>query len=455
MDRTGETSPSQQTPGAGRDVYLSRCQVDTPERLVRFVWAQVNERRPNAGKVVDFGCGDARFSNHGVFESYTGFEIDPSRGPRAPLRRPHRVIIDCAFDNRGDTEGYSTCVGNPPYVRHHDLEPAWLERANARLGELVPYKADGRSNAYVHFMWLALAAVNEDGLVALVIPYEWVSRPASAKLREFIKAAGWDVDVYHVENAAFERVLTTACVAIIDKQAPRGGKWRYFNVDAADTVTPLKELTGSAQRQIAYERPTGSVRAIRGLSPGGREIFVLTEAERIHFQLVVGLDVVPAVSSFRYIEETQATLTEALFRKHYVHAGQRCWLLNVDSEPSPALKAYLDQVPAESRNNYTCNARAVWWRFTMPKVANILYASGFKGSRPKMFRNVYGAIHVGGIHGIHCDSASDAASIMLDLQQQDLSKRVVALSKGFMKVEVKQMNTLLNNILKRRASAKV
>jgi len=448
MDRTDDLSPARQAEGIDRGVYLARCQVDTPERLVRFLWSLVNARRENAGAVVDFGCGDARFSLQGVFDTYTGFEIDIARGPRKQLSPPNKVIFDNAFAAR-DAQNYDVCVGNPPYVRHHDLEDDWLLQAEACLSRLLAYEGDGRSNAYVYFLWLALASVTDDGLVALVIPYEWVSRPASAKLRDFIKTSGWDVDVYHIENAAFERVLTTACVTIIDKRASRNGMWRFFTVDDADVVSPMKQVTGTSYRPLGYQNATSRARAIRGLSPGGQAVFVLTESERIRFQLEIERDVVPAVSSFRRIEQSQATLTNTLFRNHYVHGGQRCWLLNVGGEISPALKAYLDQVPESARNNYTCQARTVWWAFSMPKVADILYASGFTGARPKVFRNMVGAVHVGGIHGIHCESSAVATTVLQSLQKIDLSKKVISLSNGFLKIEVRQMNSVLNDVLQR------
>ena len=449
MDRTAEVARTGPDEAAvERDVYLSRCQVDTPERIVRFIWQRVNARRPSAGSVVDFGCGDARFCGIGQFESYHGLEIDPDRGPTRALGPSCSVTFGCAFE-QGNPIGYSTCIGNPPYVRHHDLERAWLKRAEARLSSLGDYKADGRGNAYVYFLWLGLASVADDGLVALVIPYEWVSRPASSKVREFIKRSGWDVDVFHIENAAFERVLTTACVAVIDKRAPRGGTWQLFNVSGDEVVTAMKQATGSSYKQLAYEKASKEARAIRGLSPGGKDTFVLTEGERIHFQLKRGRDVVPAVTSFRHLEQSQSSLTETLFRNRFVNTGHRCWLLNVADEPSPQLTAYLAQVPKEVRSNYTCDARPVWWQFPMPKVANILYASGFKSSGPKIFRNMVGAVHVGGIHGIHCETAAIEGHVFEGLQSLDFSKKVIALSNGFLKVEVKQMNTVLNSILKR------
>ena len=446
MDRTESVDIESEQDTEGNAVYLARCQVDTPISMVEFVWRQVNERRPDAGDVVDFGCGDARFSQFGNFQSYLGFEIDPARAPKHRLPGNRRINIGCAF-NGAEALSYDTSIGNPPYVRHHDLELDWLANAEHRLRKIADYQPDGRSNAFIYFLWLSLASVKDDGLVALVIPYEWVSRPSCAKLRDFVSRNGWDVDVYYFENVGFERVLTTACVSVIDKRAPRGGEWRFFNVSLTGEVSPVENASRSVHAHLGYERATAA-RANRGLSPGGQELFVLTEGERIRFRLKRGRDVVPAVTTFRYVDQTQKSFTETMFRDNFVNTGQRCWLINTSNSPSSELQAYLDQVPLEARSNWTCSNRAVWWKFTVPEPAQIIYAAGFKSIRPKMFKNACGAIHVGGIHGIYCGSSAAASRILDDLLEVDFASRVVALSNNFLKLEVNQMNTMLNSLSK-------
>lgn len=130
--------------------YLSRCQVDTPAPVVELVWRLVNERRPTAGRVVDFGCGDARFARAGQFQDYTGYEIDPQRLPKETPAKA-KVKLKSAFSATGVRGRFDTCIGNPPYVRHHDLSSTWLETAEKRLGAIEGYVADGRSNAYIYF----------------------------------------------------------------------------------------------------------------------------------------------------------------------------------------------------------------------------------------------------------------------------------------------------------------
>lgn len=428
----------------GDGEYLSRCQVDTPSKIVELTWRLVNDRRPDVGSVVDFGCGDARFASVGEWGSYVGYEIDPKRAPHLQLPSGASVQVADAFSVDGLAGCFSVCVGNPPYVRHHDLGAVWLEKTESRLSQIANYVSDGRSNAYIYFMWLALDSVAADGLIAMVVPYEWSSRPASAALRKFISDKRWGVDIYHLHEAGFERVLTTACIAIVDKSS-KTGRWKFHDVAPDLSTRPLRSVTRSSERRLDYEVAASATRARRGLSPGGQEAFVLTEEKRIHFRLERGKDVVPAVTTFRHLVSEQATLSESLFRTNYINVGKPCWLLNTVAKPSAALSAYLTTIDESIRANYTCSVRREWWKFPMPRPPHILYASGFKSTvAPKMFRNEIGAIHVGGIHGIYCERAGMVKSIFDRLCEMDLSSRVVPLSNGFLKLEVNQMNSILN-----------
>ena len=424
---------------------LSKCQVDTPKSIVRFVWNQIHARRPTVRTVADFGCGDGRFADFGKYEQYDGFEIDPVRISGFTNKNNQRIHTGCAFE-LASASHYDVCLGNPPYIKHHDLSSEWLDRIEQRLGSMIDYVGDGRSNAYIYFLWLSLASVRDDGLVALVIPFEWISRPASATLRAFIRRMGWEVDVYFLQGSVFGRVLTTACVAIIDKRV-KDGRWQTYSVSSTGEVAAMEHPTMTKNAVLEYERAEGKLRAIRGLSPGGQEVFVLTEEERVRFRLVAGSDVVPAITTFRYVDKLDVGISETEFRVQFIDKGRRCWLINTDGKISAALTTYLEQVPQKLRENSTCSSRGVWWKYPMPKVAKILYASGFAGSAPKMVINDIGAIHVGGVHGIHCSSRRVARILLDRLKAYDFASRVVAQAKGFKKIEVNQMNSVLNKII--------
>jgi hypothetical protein len=53
-----------------------------------------------------------------------------------------------------------------------------------------------------------------DGLVALILPYEWVSRPSARAIREYIDDNGWSVSVFRFNLGIFQDVLTTLLLAL-------------------------------------------------------------------------------------------------------------------------------------------------------------------------------------------------------------------------------------------------
>lgn len=158
-------------------LYLDRCQVDTPEDIVHKVWGHIYERRPMPiGKVVDFGAGDGRFARGQRYIEYRGYEIDPRRRPKEPLPECASLLHQCAFSEQLDDA--DVCIGNPPYVRHQDLPVGWRERVCEALSARTRINLSGLANAWQYFFLLALTSTRADGLVAMVIPYEWVSRPS-------------------------------------------------------------------------------------------------------------------------------------------------------------------------------------------------------------------------------------------------------------------------------------
>jgi len=427
--------------------FLARCQVDTPPEVVALAWRVAHLYQERFGVVGDLGCGDGRFAQSGTFDRYLGFEIDASRAPAQARRSRASVAIElgCAFE-KATSHRFNLCIGNPPYVRHHDIAAAWRTRAERVLTRLAPsYVGDGRGNAYVYFIWLALRLTVENGLVVLLLPHDWMTRPASRNLRAYIASQGWTVDIYLLRDATFGRVLTTSSICVINK-AETTGRWRYFEIGPGLPARPVKQPTRSRWRVLAYERAISGARAQRGLSPGTQKVLLLTEGQRVRYGLEPGRDVVAAVSSFRHLSSSQLTLSGRLFREQFVNRGRRCWLIGQPDQPSSALSSYLAQVPATHRSSATCRSRDVWWRFQMPKIPEVLYASGFVTEGPKVFLNKVGAVHVGGIHGIFCRSSARAKAIAAALRKSRFAPRVVALSKGFRKVEVHQMNSFLNEL---------
>lgn len=424
-------------------LYLDRCQVDTPQLLVKKVWDVVADCRDHIGKVVDFGAGDARFARHGIFDSYVGYEIDPSRCSLADLPGHAEIVNACAFSE--DLNDADLCIGNPPYVRNQDLPEGWRQQAATTVERRTGVKISGLANAWQYFFLLSLASTRDEGLVVLVVPYEWVSRPSSKSLRDYICAQGWGVNVHRMHDHTFEGVLTTSSITVIDKAATTG-IWRYFRENTDGSLSPMTTASGGRRELLPYRRIKGATfTAKRGLSPGTQIYLTLTEGERARCGLKIGVDVVPCVTSLRMFDDDTNPLTEEKFQEKFVSAGRKCWLVRTDRAPSARLLRYLNSVPAEGRNTSTCTSRPIWWKFTLPQAPALLMATGFR-KRPKVVVNEIGALAVGGVCGIFGASIEKAKKIAEALRGEDYDGRVVSHSNGLLKLEINQINSLLSSL---------
>ena len=182
----------------------------------------------------------------------------------------------CAF--RFKPDGYDAAIGNPPYVRHHDIETKWRQRIARRIKDELGVDLSGIGNLYLYFLCLGLMKTTNTGLIGAVIPFEWVSRPSAKPLRDLIAEKKWDVSIFRFEHAIFDGVLTTACVTFIDKNGTTG-KWTY-HADLPDLkIRTRTGVSGNRLKILEYGK-RDEVWARRGISPGGQAIFTLTEDER-------------------------------------------------------------------------------------------------------------------------------------------------------------------------------
>lgn len=420
---------------------LARSQVSTPLDIVTLFWRITHMYRDRLPRVLDLGAGDCRFALVGRYGSYLGIEIDAHRHTLNNLPDNAAVQYRCAFEGNGTR--YDACIGNPPYVRHHDLDRPWRDAIAQRLEAESGERLNRKCNLYIYFMFLAILRAQDTGLVSLLVPYDWASRPSAAPLRRFIEKNRWNVDIYRFSAPIFDGVLTTASISVIDKGA-KSSRWNYYRLNRNGDVSRLKNVTGSAQHLLPYEA-RGRIWAQRGMSPGTQQLFTLTEGERIHAGLTKQ-DVWPCVTSLRGVPASLSLLTESAFQKRFVDAGAKCWLIRSSESDaiSPRLYAYLSSVPEDARSTATCEARDIWYLYLLSPVPRLIVSTGFKTFGPKVLVNTYGVRTVGAVAGIYADFPVNARRLRQYLASVDLEGRVVSHAKEFRKLEIRQLNALLN-----------
>lgn len=430
--------------------HLTRCQVETPHDVVQLVWSLISKQRPGQvfASVLDLGAGDGRFSHAShAYKEYVGIERDETKASRVKLSQGASLVVTDGFE--WDGKDYELCIGNPPYIRHHGLEPEWRDMALKSIVDDGGPSLKKTANAFVLFLTRALMRSRDDGLVAQVVPYEWVTRPSTSELRKFIESKGWDVYVYRFDSNIFPTVLTTASITLIDKKSS-AGIWKFGTISRSGTVKLTDHASGTRSKVLSYSHGTKNCKGIRGLSPGGQEIFVLTEEERLFYSLKRDQDVRPCVTSLRSVNQDLSLLDKKSFEQLFVRAGARCWLIRSDlDDHSPQLSRYLEGVRAEAWKRYsTCTTRELWWRYRPHPAPALLVASGFTQKSPKVLLNEVGAVAVGSVYGVLLDENEEGARMMANrLRDYDFQRRLVHHSNGLKKIEVRQLNAVLADLL--------
>jgi adenine-specific DNA-methyltransferase len=202
-----------------------RGQTFTPPMIIESMisWAASAGTRP--ARVVDPGSGSARFliaaGRRWPGADLVGVEIDPLAAivgraslAAAGLAARSRIILG---DYRGVAlppgAGPTLFLGNPPYVRHHQITPewkSWLHRTAA--GYRLP--ASGLAGLHVHFFLATAQHAQPGDLGALITAAEWLDVNYGRLVRELLLGPLGGESVHLVEPAVpvFADAIATSAV---------------------------------------------------------------------------------------------------------------------------------------------------------------------------------------------------------------------------------------------------
>lgn len=161
-------------------------QVFTPPAVVQHMLAL----RQNSGSVLEPSCGDGAFSRH--IPGCLSIEKDPLICPLGAL--------NCDFFSYVPNGTFDTIIGNPPYVRHQDIDPG----TRARL-EMTFF--DGRANLYLFFIKRCVELLRPGGELIFITPRDFLKATSARKLNEWLHQEG---TFTHIEDLGDTRTFPDA-----------------------------------------------------------------------------------------------------------------------------------------------------------------------------------------------------------------------------------------------------
>ena len=397
----------------------------TPPEIVSSMVAWIVERsRPD--RVVDPGTGSARFllaAGRALPDALlVGVEIDPlaallARANLTAVGLDHRsqiLVRDYRDADLGECSGTTAFIGNPPYVRHHQIDARWKEwlaTSSASLG----LKASGLSGMHVHFMLATALHALPGDLGAFVTSSEWldVNYGHLPRMLFATKLGGVSIHLVDPQAAPFAGAATTAAIACFEV-GEATGSIRMERVPSASDLGVLNTGRRFSRRRI---RAAPRWSALLNGSKKPPEGYVeLGEICRVHRGAVTGANSIwitdandPALPA--EVLFPSVTRANELFGAADDVLSSTCDLRAVIDIPADldvfdkADRLRIDRFLRSAerrgvRSGYIARNRNPWWSVGLRSPAPIL--ATYMARRPPAFvRNLAGAHNINAVHGIY------------------------------------------------------
>lgn len=404
------------------DVRRTDGAVYTPNQIVEPMVEWIERQAPV--RVVDAGSGSGRFAASVLRRDpripLVAVDLDPlatlmTRAVAAVLDAPNVTIKQADYTRLRlpQVDGATAFIGNPPYVRHHQLTPeakAWARQLAARMG----HKVSGLAGLHAHF-FLATAALAKPGDVGcFVTSAEWLDVNYGAIMRSLALDELGVESLHVVEPKAqpFEGTATTAVITTfrIGSQPPT---IRMAEVDRLEELSDL----GVAGVEVARPRLQESARWSTLLRSSHRVpdgYIELGELCRVHRGTVTGANAM-------WVRQHGADLPDSVLF-HSVTKARELFAARTVLMSSENLKVVidiphdLDEIDGEDRKavdrflrmakkagvdkGYIAAHRRAWWSVGLKEPAPIL-ATYMARQPPAFVLNAVEARHINVAHGLY------------------------------------------------------
>ena len=448
----------------------------TPQAVVDAMVSWAATRGDAPVRVVDPGAGSGRFAVAAgrafARAELIAVECDPLA---ALMTRAHLAAAGLAGRARVVTGDYRSLslapapgptlfIGNPPYLRHHAIEPGWKDWLAERAAA-AGLAATRLAGLHVHFLLATLGLARPGDLGAFITAAEWLDVGYGRLARALLAGPLGLVRLDRVDPRAqvFADALTTSVIAGF---APGAGPARVAIRRVADSarLAPLAggttvtraQLTRTGRWSELGRTGTGRARRRRGSS-----LVELGELCRVSRGQVTGLNRVwiagpdtpplpgallrPTVTRARDLFGAAPALRGAQALRRVIDLPAELDALETDADRA-SVERFLSWARARGADQgYVARHRRPWWSVRLLPPAPIL--ATYMARRPPVFvRNLARVRHINIAHGLYprvplTPAQLDALAVYLSTQVGREDGRSYA--GGLIKFEPGDMQRLL------------
>jgi hypothetical protein len=443
--------------------------VYTPEPIITSMLNWASDQGTPA-RVIDPGAGSGRYilAAAEMFPQahLIAVELDPTAAlmlranlaVRGYTKRATVVVDDFRLAKLTPIEGQTLFVGNPPYVRHHEIGEDWKEWFSASA-KAFGVRASKLAGLHIHFFVRVLQLAKPGDVGAFITSAEWLDVNYGATLRRLLGAqlGGVAVHVLDARAMPFEDAATTGAITCFRLGTTSEG----LRVRAVASLEALNGLTKGDV--VAWERVRSASRwspLFKPAKPIPENYMELGELCRVHRGQVTGGNAI-WIEGLHTKDLPRSVLLPSITKaRDLLTAGERLEcaqpLRSVVDIPSD-----LDELEAEEKRNverflkwakrqgadqsYIAQHRRAWWSVGLKDPAPIL-CTYMARRAPAFVRNLCGARHINIAHGLYPrqpmpDATMDALAAWLRSNVITEDGRTYA--GGLTKFEPKEIERLL------------
>ncbi len=228
----------------------------TPPNFVERMVEHAHAAGVQVARIIDPGAGTGRFTIAAA-RAFPGASIVAIENDRelaslllanlSAARLGDRVqvlVADYREIALPPSEGATLFIGNPPYVRHHDIDARWKHWYMTGLAARG-IRGTQLAGLHAHFLVKTIDLAQRGDLVCYVTAAEWLDTGYGAALRELLLRQGRDIDIalLNRNTPTFADAMTTSAVTSFRVQEGEP-LLRIREIDSSDALLALP--TGNA-----------------------------------------------------------------------------------------------------------------------------------------------------------------------------------------------------------------
>ena len=320
------------------------------------------------------------------------------------------------------TSGRTLFLGNPPYVRHHDIGAPWKAWYAQRMAG-SGIKASKLAGLHVHFMLRAAELMRAGDALCFVTSAEWLDNGYGCAPRALLSGnSSLAVTGLWVADSA-QPVFADALVSSVVVRADRGGAAQRVRtgVIADETLQTLHDVSlariAASDRWSAWCRPTLTL-ASAGIELG--ELFRITRGQvtGLNAAWVLGRDHddLPRTLSVASVTRAKELIDDVVASRAGVEQLRRVVSLPADLDTVPdahrdAVARFLQRATAMGADQTYIARHRTPWHVVAVRAPPAAFVS-YMGRRPPVFRaNPWRASFINIAHGMYPRQPMAAATL--------------------------------------------